>query len=269
VDTGEEPVFVKWNRGGAARGVGCEARALDALRRATADEGLLAVPGVLGWSEPDGPGWGWLALEYLPPTPGGPDYGERLGRGLAGLHRHHADAFGWIEDNRIGTLPQANPTAERWSDFWLDARLHPQLEAARAHGHFGGGRGERTDAALDDVIARTREALAAVEPEPASLLHGDLWGGNVHAGPGGRPVLIDPASYHGHREVDLAMSELFGGFPARYLDAYREAWPLLDGYASVRRPLYQLYYLLVHVNLFGGSYVAACRRVARDVLRGL
>jgi fructosamine-3-kinase len=87
----------------------------------------------------------------------------------------------------------------------------------------------------------------------------------VHAGPDGRPVLVDPASYHGHREVDLAMSELFGGFPADFQAAYREAWPLPQGYAEVRRPLYQLYYLLVHLNLFGRGYLEGCLAAARRV----
>jgi fructosamine-3-kinase len=110
--------------------------------------------------------------------------------------------------------------------------------------------------------------LKAARDEGPSLVHGDLWSGNVHAGPDGRPVLVDPATYNGHREVDLAMAELFGGFPTRALETYREAWPLLEGYDEARRPLYQLYYLLAHLNLFGTEYLPAVRRAARDVTRG-
>jgi protein-ribulosamine 3-kinase len=115
------------------------------------------------------------------------------------------------------------------------------------------------------VAERTPDLLAgAAEP---GLLHGDLWGGNVFPDGDGRPVLIDPAVYRGHREVDLAMSELFGGFPARWPDAYHEVWPIDTAYARCRRALYQLYYLLVHVNLFGGGYEASCVAAAQTVLR--
>ncbi len=99
-----------------------------------------------------------------------------------------------------------------------------------------------------------------------SILHGDLWSGNVFAGPSGEPVLVDPAVYRGHSEVDLAMTELFGGFPGPFYSAYAEVRPLADGYREVRRSLYQLYPLLVHVNLFGGSYVASTHRTLRTVL---
>ncbi len=207
---------------------------------------------------------GWLALEYLPPSKPGPRYGRSLGRGLAALHREVADQPGWPEDNLIGPLPQANPPDLSWPDFWRDARLEPQLRRAHDAGYFTGGAGRTLDDALD-AVERVLEPVTGSSGEPASLLHGDLWGGNVHPGPDGPPVLVDPASYHGHREVDLAMSELFGGFPPDFLPAYREAWPLGAGYAEVRRALYQLYYLLVHVNLFGGGYVGSSLEAARRV----
>jgi fructosamine-3-kinase len=260
VDTTAGPVFVKWNRGPAGRGFGCEARSLAALERALGAAAGVRVPGVLGFDESGDPGW--LALELLPPSPAPADYGVRLGRGLAALHRSSGPRWGWDEDNWIGSLPQPNPPSDSWPAFWRDARLGPQLARARAEGHLIGASGRD----LDRVLDRVEVALAPVAAERPSLLHGDLWGGNAHAGPDGRPVLVDPASYHGHREVDLAMSELFGGFPAELLPAYREAWPLADGYPTVRRPLYQLYYLLVHVNLFGAGYVEGTLRAARGVL---
>jgi fructosamine-3-kinase len=119
---------------------------------------------------------------------------------------------------------------------------------------------------LDRMLDAVDRALEDAETAPPSLLHGDLWSGNVYPDSNGQPVLIDPALYRGHREVDLAMSELFGGFPAAFLSAYQEARPLDEPYRRVRRPLYQLYYLLVHVNLFGGSYVGATLAAAEKVV---
>jgi fructosamine-3-kinase len=269
LDTPAGAVFLKWNRGAAGRGFGAEARSLAALGEAVAGGGgdTLVIPAVLGWQDAaDDDDAGWLALEYLPPAPPDSSWGARLGRGLAALHRTTAAAPGWPEDNLIGSLPQSNPQSHAtWETFWRDARLQAQWRTARERGHFAGPPGRL----LERVVAAGPRLLAAVGHEPCSLLHGDLWSGNVHPGPDGRVVLIDPASYYGHREVDLAIAELFGGIPDSTLAAYREAWPLEPGYRAVRRPLYQLYYLLVHVNLFGGGYVARTLRAAEAVARAL
>ena len=205
----------------------------------------------------------WLLLEYVAPGRPRPDYDEALGEGLVALHRTAHGGCGWERDNFIGSLPQPNGVRPSWGEFWRDARLAPQLEIALERGHFSGG----VAAQLERVVGRTPELLAAVDAEGPSLLHGDLWGGNVYADGEGRPVLIDPAVYRGHREVDLAMSELFGGFPAGWPAAYASAWPIDEGYHGFRRALYQLYYLLVHVNLFGASYEAACVEAARAAQR--
>jgi fructosamine-3-kinase len=170
-----------------------------------------------------------------------------------------ADAFGWAADNFIGSLPQANSACVRWPQFWAEQRLFPQWERARRSGHFDAADGR----AFRRLLARLDDLLAPGDADGPSLLHGDLWGGNVHVISGGEAALIDPSTYHGHREVDLAMAELFGGFGASFLPAYREAWPLAPGYDEARRALYQLYYVLVHVNLFGAGYVAGTRRVLR------
>ena len=241
-------LFLKWGSGsGTPAGLfEAEARALAALAAARA----VRVPEVVATAGPDA-GAPWLLLEWL--EPGAPDARTwpELGRALAALHRVRAERYGWPEDNFIGSLPQANGWAASWAAFWRERRLLPQLERAVRAGHFDARARRRFDA----LLGRLDALLAEAEADGASLLHGDLWSGNVHVLAGGEAALIDPSAYHGHREVDLAMSELFGGFGTGFHEAYREAWPLAPGYAEVRRPIYQLYYLLVHVNLFGAAYV--------------
>lgn len=263
--------FLKYDADAPAGFFPAEARGLERLRAAA--EGL-RIPQVLAVHDPmqeEAPAEpGWLLLEWLEPAPRGADFGERLGRGLAGLHRStRGEGWGGDEDGFIGPLPQSNAAAADWASFWRERRLEPQLRRARDAGQLPGSMGE-----WDRLFARLPELLAPAEEDGSSLLHGDLWSGNVlaviqEAGEGkgeGEPILIDPAAYRGHREVDLAMSELFGGFGAAFYAAYREAWPLLPGYHEGRRAVYQLYYLLVHVNLFGGGYGMQTLRVLREAL---
>lgn len=251
------PAFLKTGVDASPGLFSTEARGLAALRDARSG---LRVPEVLAVRDAVDGVPGWLALEWLEPGPRPPGYGERLGRGLAALHHAGGGAWGWEEDGFIGSLPQPNAPAPGWAEFWRDRRLLPQLRRARAAGLRPGSEAEweRLLAALPDLLD------GAAGADGASLLHGDLWSGNVLAVGSGEPALVDPAAYRGHREVDLAMAELFGGFPAGFLAAYRESWPLAPGYGEARRGVYQLYYLLVHVNLFGGGYVpqtaAALRR---------
>jgi fructosamine-3-kinase len=148
---------------------------------------------------------------------------------------------------------------QSWAEFWRMRRLEPQLELARAAGRLPGRQAD-----WDRLMERLPALLDNAEMDGPSLLHGDLWGGNVMAAAAG-PVLIDPACYRGHREADLAMTELFGGFGPEFYAAYGEQWPLLAGYPR-RRPVYQLWYLLVHVNLFGGGYVSQTAGVLREAL---
>ncbi|HSJ26455.1 MAG TPA: fructosamine kinase family protein [Longimicrobiales bacterium] len=190
----------------------------------------------------------WLALEWLEPVTARDDTWGQLGQGVAELHRNAGPNWGWDHDNWIGTLPQANRPAGRWCEFWAERRLRPQLEmAASWFDDADVASFQRLFDALEDV-------LAPAEEDGPSLLHGDLWSGNVHLCADGA-ALIDPSSSYGHREVDLAMAVLFGGFPPAFFDAYARTWPLTAG-ASRRQAVYQLYYLLVHVNLFGAGYVA-------------
>lgn len=201
-------------------------------------------------------------MEWIEPARRGAGFGERLGHGLAAMHRSgRADGWGWAEDNFIGPLPQANGRTASWAELWRARRLEPQLDLARRAGRMPGRAAD-----WDRLMDRLPDLLAPAEADGPSLLHGDLWGGNVLAAARG-PALIDPAVYRGHREADLAMTELFGGFGAGFRAAYEEAWPLGPGYPA-RRAVYQLWYLLIHVNLFGGGYGARTEGVLREALAG-
>lgn len=210
-----------------------------------------------GEPDADGPTAGigessWILMEWLEPGPSPPAMWKRLGTRLAALHQARVEHYGWPTDNFIGSLPQPNDWLDDWTEFWRVRRLEPQLRLAYDAGWFEPSEREQFDTLLD----RLDDHLAPAAGDGPSLLHGDLWSGNVHAMADDEPALIDPASFFGHREVDLAMAELFGGFDTAFYHAYHEAWPLAPGCDETRRTLYQLYYLLVHVNLFGGGYVA-------------
>jgi fructosamine-3-kinase len=200
----------------------------------------------------------WLALEWLEPGRASRTAWAELGRALARMHRIHARQYGWESANFIGPLPQTNDRISDWPSFWRRQRLEPQLRRARTQ------LGETTRPGFERLLDELDDRLAAAAADGPSLLHGDLWSGNVHF-TGEIGAVIDPSSYYGHREVDLAMAALFGGFPAAFFDAYSAEWPLAAG-ADTRRPIYQLYYLLVHVNLFGGGYVTQTRRVLESLL---
>ncbi|MCA9530989.1 MAG: fructosamine kinase family protein [Myxococcales bacterium] len=252
-------LFVKTHARAPAGMFAAEARGLRWLR----DAGALRVPEVCacadrGEAEREHGPW-FLALEWVEPAPRAPDFDERLGRGLATLHRAGAPRFGLDADNFIGTLAQRNAPLPTWADFYRERRLRPQMERARERGLLPG----RLLRELERVAAQM-ERLVGPE-EPPARLHGDLWGGNVHVDERGAPCLIDPAVYGGHREVDLAMLRLFGGVSPRLMAAYEEVSPLAPG-ADERVALYQLYPLLVHVNLFGGGYVGSLEGALRRVL---
>ena len=218
-----------------------------------AEAKALAVPAVLATSED------FLVLEYLDSGARIAEFDAVLGRGLAALHRFGAPSFGFVESNFIGNLPQHNASTQRWSEFYAQHRLLAQAEAAAARGIV--------DSRFLQTIESVCNALPALvdDGEAPARLHGDLWGGNLHVTSSGHPCLIDPAVYGGHREVDLAMMRLFGGFSERVFAAYDEAFPLASGWRH-RVPLYQLYPLLVHVNLFGAGYVGQARAAALSYL---
>jgi fructosamine-3-kinase len=242
-------VFVKTNRAAPPSMFPAEARGLSWLNEA----GALRVPEVLAVSSGRAGEPSFLVLELLEQGRRQRDFDEQLGRGLARLHRFGTPGFGLDHDNFIGSLPQRNRTHDTWADFFWAERLEPQL--ARA---VGGGRATaRLQSGFQRLHGKLLQLLGA--SEQPSRLHGDLWGGNLHCDESGQPCLIDPAVYGGHREVDLAMMRLFGGFGERVFSAYEEEWPLAPGHGE-RVALYQLYPLMVHVNLFGGGYAESVER---------
>lgn len=239
---GERTCFAKVNEAARVAMFEAEADGLAALREA----GALRVPATVTHGHDDEHAWlvlEWLELEALD----GP-CAAALGASLAAQHRAPLKRFGWRRDNFIGATPQENAETGDWSAFWRDRRLAPQLRLAAVNRLPSRmiDRGERLAA---DCEAFFRE----LEVTP-SLLHGDLWSGNAAGLRGGGSVVFDPAVYAGHREADIAMTELFGGFPRDFLAAYFTDWPVAPGY-TVRRDLYNLYHVLNHANLFAGGYV--------------
>ncbi|MCF7989325.1 MAG: fructosamine kinase family protein [Thiohalocapsa sp.] len=238
LEDGNTRWFVKLNRAALLPMFEAERDGLSAM----AETGSIRVPrplctGVSGSQA-------FIAMEYIPL--GGRSAAVRAGAELAAMHRAASDRFGWHRDNTIGSTPQPNDRSADWVEFWRRHRLGFQLDLAARNGHRG---------RLSERGARLMEKLPALidhAPMP-SLLHGDLWGGNIGTAADGAPVIFDPACYYGDREADIAMTELFGGFGAPFYDAYNGAWPLEPGYRT-RRTLYNLYHILNHLNLFGGGY---------------
>jgi fructosamine-3-kinase len=221
--------FLKLNDARHADAFAAEADGLEALSSAGVRAPAPIRTGTTG-------GQAYLLLAFLDLRASG-DYAV-LGRMLAALHRAPAERFGWRRDNYIGSTPQENGWCEDWQEFWIERRLRPQLALAARNGF---------SLSLPEL-----NVLEGHKPKP-SLLHGDLWSGNAGFTPQG-PVLFDPAVYCGDREADVAMTELFGGFPRAFYRAYEEALPLEAGYEK-RKHLYNLYHLLNHLNLFGRGYL--------------
>ena len=255
VETARGPVFAKWARGPAADTYGAEAEGL-ALLRATADRAGagVVVPQPLA-VVPQTNGWAGLVLPWIEPARPSPSDWRRAGAGLAALHRVDAGAdYGLDGDNWIGSKPQRNGRLGSWPRFFGEQRLLAQAETVRHLARDGAGQRGAWDGAWDAPLARLVARLPELLPEtpPRSVVHGDLWAGNAMGTGGGQVALIDPAAYVGHREVDLAMTELFGGFPAAFYDGYQEAWALEPGYPE-RREVYNLFHLINHLT-HGASY---------------
>ncbi|MBQ8062852.1 MAG: fructosamine kinase family protein [Clostridia bacterium] len=244
-------LFLKTNAFAKWKYFTAEEAGLEALR----STGTVAVPHCFGCGTATGCGFqkqfSFLLMEQLESAPRRADFWETFAEELAEMHRAPTaefvpgGTFGFKEDNVIGTTKQVNAPKDTWVDFFRENRLEFQFKLA--YDYFGSSEKK----AFDSVLNRLENLLP--EPEYPSLLHGDLWGGNFMTGPDGKAWLIDPAVYVGHREADLAMTELFGGFSKVFYDAYFEAAAIPKDYRD-RRDLYNLYHLLNHLNLFGRSY---------------
>jgi fructosamine-3-kinase len=250
VEAGGRSILVKWQGRPQAVQPGwldvfaAEAAGLRLLARA----GALRVPEVLRTGA-GGDGPAYILMEWIEwGNAGHQQVGVALGEGLAALHRSLGPQYGLDHGNYCGATPQDNRWCASWVEFYGTRRLGWQMALARRRGLLPAARRR----GLERLIDRLDEWIGDEACQP-SLLHGDLWGGNWLVAQGGEPVLIDPAAYYGDREAELAMCRLFGGFPGAFYAAYDAAWPPAAGRAD-RIPLYQLYHLLNHLNLFGESY---------------
>lgn len=244
LNTGDK-IFMKANAKSNASFFTAEAAGLSAIASTKA----ISTPKIICTGTDDGEdvGYSFLLLEFIKSTGKINTYWETFAQELAAMHKADVGKeFGFSQDNFIGARPQQNTPASSWISFFRDQRLAPQFEAADSY--FTAADREKITKLLDNMDR------FLIEPEQPSLLHGDLWSGNVMCGSDGKAMLIDPACYVGHREADLAMTELFGGFPQSFYDVYKEAFPLQPGYEE-RRDLYNLYQLLNHLNLFGPTYL--------------
>lgn len=199
----------------------------------------------------------YIVLGWLDLGRGSAKSYREMGRQLAAMHRKGtAESFGWERNNTIGSTPQINIQNDNWADFFAEQRIGYQLKLAKRRG-----------ASFPDtkrVVEAVRNRLVDRKPE-ASLVHGDLWSGNAAIASDGSPVILDPATYYGDRETDIAMTELFGGFPNAFYDGYNEAWQLDSGYQQ-RKSIYNLYHVLNHFNLFGGAYANQAKRIIGQII---
>lgn len=247
ISTERGDLFLKWNRSAPEDFFEKEAAGLRLLRNADSD---IRVPEVVAERGADGERPGFLLMEYIEPGSNGDSY--KFGEELAALHGNRAEKFGLEQDNYIGSLPQSNNRRGHWLSFFSEMRIEPQLKMAVDSG--------KLDSTSQKGWIGLLKRLDTIIPEcKPSLLHGDLWSGNYIFDRQGRAVLIDPAVYYGHPEMDLSFSKMFGGFDASFYEGYRSVAPLEPDFED-RVPVYNLYPLLVHVNLFGGHYSDQCRR---------
>ena len=244
--------FVKHNDPSRLPMFEAEAEGLRALGTA----GTLRVPTPVCWGADRT--MSFLVVEWLELSSPDARTQVALGKQLAALHRISQSRYGWHRDNTIGATPQKNAQSDSWADFFRERRLGFQFALA---GRRGFGRLE-TDG--ERLLARLDRFFAGYVPQ-ASLLHGDLWSGNVGKTSDGVPAIFDPAVYYGDRETDVAMTELFGGFSNSFYRSYNEAWPLAPGYES-RKTLYNLYHVLNHLNLFGRGYLSQAQGMVNKLL---
>ena len=253
LDAKDQVVFIKTNQASLLHMFEAEAQGLQELRELN----CVRVPNVICLGQTDG--HSYLAMEYIELGSLRGPASTLLGQQLAQLHRQQQGYFGWHIDNTIGSTPQHNERNHNWVEFWQQQRLSKQLFFAARNG-FNGSLQKRGQKLIEKI-----DVFFANYSPQASLLHGDLWGGNAAADPQGNPVIFDPASYYGDRETDIAMTELFGGFNNDFYAAYQAEYPLDSGYKT-RKTLYNLYHILNHLNLFGGGYLSQAESMIEQLL---
>lgn len=250
VSSGESELFLKWNGSAPDYFFDKEAEGLKLLKSAGTK---LRIPEVIASENPASGRPGFLLMEYIDEGHGGDSFA--FGAELAVLHQTHSGQFGLDSDNYIGSLPQSNRRHTEWTTFFKEERINPQLKMAIDSKKMDSGilnHWERLASKLDDLLP----------PAKPSLIHGDLWGGNYLFDSNGAAALIDPAVYFGHPEMDLAFSKMFGGFSADFYDGYQSVTKI-EAEFSERIPVYNLYPLLVHVNLFGAGYTRRAEQLLK------
>ncbi len=241
ISDGARHFFVKLNSAGNLEMFAAESAGLEEIQQS----GAMRVPQPICCGHNNE--MAWLVLEYLSLGHRARGKASDLGEQLAAMHRITSPQYGWYRDNTIGQTPQINLQSSNWIAFWRTQRLGYQLNLAQRNGFIGKLQ------TLGEQLLNDLDKFFTDAPPSPSLLHGDLWSGNYDYDDSGSPILFDPAVYYGDRETDIAMTELFGGFPADFYSAYRYNYPLDSGYNS-RKHVYNLYHILNHVNLFGGNY---------------
>lgn len=248
ITTDTDTFFVKSNEASFASDMFAkEAKGLELIQKSN----TIPVPDIIGISSSDSPSF--LILEWIEPTTPAADFWKNFGQQLALMHQTTATDFGLDHSNYIGSLVQQNESASNAVDFLINQRLLPQIELAKNSNKID----TNTINQFEKLFKRLPEIIPAEKP---ALIHGDLWNGNYRIGPNGKAILIDPSVSFGLREMDLAMTKLFGGFPTEFYDGYESIFPTKSGLES-RIPIYQLYYLMVHVNLFGGGYLGSVKSI--------
>lgn len=250
IDTTEGVFFLKANDAFKYPGMfEKEADGLEKLRSTN----TITIPRIIKSGEEDGQAY--LLLEFIESRPQAVDFWNKFGKSIAALHRNTHERFGFSDDNYIGSLTQSNRQHNKWLDFFVEERIEPQIKLALSAGKLND-----TD---NKIFQKLFGRLDTLIPDSVpALLHGDLWSGNFLADANGNPCIIDPAVYYGHPEMDLAMTKLFGGFEDEFYEAYQAENPFPPGFEE-RIVIHNLYPLLVHVNLFGGEYIANVRSILK------
>jgi len=250
IETTDGKYFLKYNSAGLYPGM-FEKEAMGL--RLLSDAGEIRVPEVVntGTINP----YAYLLLEHIDSSSGSTGFWHDFGTGLARLHRNSADKFGLDHDNFIGSLPQRNNFHDNWPEFFCEERLEVQIRMARDSGKIQAADIHH----FNNLFARCDRIFPEEQP---ALIHGDLWSGNYMVDDNGKACIIDPAVYYGHREMDIGMSRLFGVFDESFYRAYNEEYPMETGWRE-RMDIYNLYPLMVHVNLFGEGYSGSVRSIIR------